>query len=72
MSEHKMRRYFLITGNDNPPLTCPPEELLDGLAMFIGHDIIGDIADLSPMNPVTITETWLSDAEYETLGDWSP
>lgn len=66
------RRYFLITGNDNPPLTCPPEQLLDMLPEFIGHDIVGDIADIDPMKPVTITETWLTDAQYEALGDWSP
>lgn len=62
------RRYFLITGNDLPPLTCPPEHLLDMLPEFIGFS---DIAS-DPMGPVTLTETWLTDAQYEALGDWSP
>jgi hypothetical protein len=60
------RRYILITGNDIPPLTCPPDHLADMLPEFIG-DGLGD-----PMKAVTLTETWLTDAEYEALGDWSP
>ena len=65
------RRYIVITGNGLPPLTCPPEQLLDMLPEFVGRDVLGDL-HTEPMAPVTLTETWLTDAEYDALGDWSP
>lgn len=72
MGDHNTkRRYILITGNDLPPLTCPVGELLNMLPEFIGHDVLGDF-HTEPMKPITLTETWLTDAEYEALGDWSP
>lgn len=60
------RRYIIISGGDLPPLTCPVDQLADMLPEFIG-DGIGD-----PMDPITLTETWLTDEQYESLGDWSP
>lgn len=71
MGEATKRRYFVISANDLAPLTCRPEHLLDMLPEFIGHDVLGDFLT-DPMAPVTITETWLTDDEYESLGDWSP
>ena len=66
------RRFFVISGNGLPPLTCQVAALMEMLPEFIGHDIVGDVADIDPMSPVTITETWLTDAEFDTLGEWSP
>lgn len=65
------RRYFVISNGALPPLTCPPEQLLEMLPEFVGRDVLGDFLT-EPMTPVTITETWMTDAEYEALGDWSP
>lgn len=71
MGDATTRRYFVISGNGLAPLTCPPEQLLEMLPEFIGRDALGDF-HTEPMLPVTITETWLTDDEYEALGDWSP
>lgn len=65
------RRFFVISGNGLTPLTCPPSQLLDMLPEFIGRDVFGDFLT-DPMLPVTITETWLTEAQFEALGDWSP
>ena len=59
------RRYIVISSAELSPLTCPVDGLADMLPEFIGDG-------LDPMDPITLTETWLTDAQYEALGDWSP
>lgn len=67
MGDHNTkRRYIVISGNGLSSCTCPPDQLTDMLPEFVG-DGIGD-----PMGPITLTETWLTDAEFDALGDWSP
>lgn len=71
MTDGAKRRYIVISSAGLPPLTCRPEEVLAYLPEFIGRDVLADLIT-EPMDPVTLTETWLTDAQYEALSDWSP
>lgn len=63
MDDQAKRRYIVICGNDLPSLTCAPDDLPEMIKEFVREEIAGQI---------TINETWLTDAEYDALGDWSP
>lgn len=69
MEHDTKRRYIVISGNGLSSCTCPAEQVPDMIPEFIGRDVQ---ADSDPMEPVTLTETWLTDAEFDALGDWSP
>lgn len=68
--DNTMRRYIVISGNGLSSCTCPVEQVPDMIIEFIGRDVQQAYSD--PMDPVTLTETWLTDAEFDALGDWSP
>lgn len=67
-------RFFKIESPDFPPLYCRPVELSDSIHAIIGDDPGENASEGDPMEPITITvsDAWMTQAEYDTLGDWSP